>query len=140
MKETDQTLRWFRPPRGELAGVVLPLANFAGQDTVMWNLTRGYQADDDVDGVAKYLIEHTTPGTIVDLHDGLGRATAEKRYDRSLQTRRDTELAALPAYFEWLESEGYRGVTVSALVAATDRTLAPPTIQQGPPTEGEGTG
>jgi hypothetical protein len=60
------------------------------------------------------------PGTIVDLHDGLGRAswTPASPTGRQLRNRREAELSVLAAVMDAALATGLRLVTLSELVAA----------------------
>jgi peptidoglycan/xylan/chitin deacetylase (PgdA/CDA1 family) len=107
--------RWFRAPRGRLAGSALAAAASLGQDVAMWSMTRGGPdvADDDSDAVLAGLLATLHPGAIVDLHDGVG---ADDRGKASLRTRRDAEIRALGPFIEGARRDGYEFVTLTALV------------------------
>jgi peptidoglycan/xylan/chitin deacetylase (PgdA/CDA1 family) len=102
-----------------LTGSAMEHAHLRGQDVVMWSADRGPAADDDTDGVRRYLVDHLQPGAIIDLHDGVG-ASANLELDEwpaQLIRRRTTEIQALPDVLHAGASRGIRFVTLSQLVA-----------------------
>lgn len=119
----DAPVRWFRPPRGILTGAGAQAAGGHGYDTLMWSCTRGPTVTTAPAGVAAYVSEHLTPGTIVCLHDGLGAAGFNGgRMARELRTKRRVELLALPLLLEAALDRGVRFVTISDLVTADTAT------------------
>jgi peptidoglycan/xylan/chitin deacetylase (PgdA/CDA1 family) len=92
---TFAEVTWFRPPRGILTGVAAQIAGQLGCGVLLWSATfRGL---------------HLDPGTIVCLHDGIGRT-------EGLRGRRRREIAALPAILDDAIAGGVRFVPVASLV------------------------
>lgn len=108
---------WFRPPRGQLTGSALHHTARLGEQVAMWSVTRGGSqiGDDDHDAVARHLLERIESGSIVDLHDGLGRAGFSPRSSmaRKVARRREAEMRALPDVLAELRRRGTRFVTLS---------------------------
>ena len=113
------TVRWYRPPRGEITTATLIACGDLGLDIAFWTAQRGPRAlaDDDVAGVEQHLLSAAEPGAIVDLHDGIGTGSYDGKPNESLTLRRDTELAALPRILAGWRDAGFEIVTLSELVA-----------------------
>jgi peptidoglycan-N-acetylglucosamine deacetylase len=108
--------RWLRPPRGELTTATLAAARQANLELALWSVNRGDGPDSDSDAVAEHLATALRPGSVVDLHDGIGRSAWVGHPDPHLITRRRAELAALPAAVESWLAAGYRFQTLSELI------------------------
>ena len=116
---TGTTVRWYRAPRGEITTATLIACGDLDLDLAFWTAQRGPRSlpDDDVAGVERHLLAAAEPGAIIDLHDGIGTGGYDGDGDARLITRRDTELAALPAVLEGWRAAGFDIVTLSDLVA-----------------------
>jgi peptidoglycan/xylan/chitin deacetylase (PgdA/CDA1 family) len=115
---TNQPLRWFRPPRGELTAAAVCAAAELGQDLLLWSVDRGPGGVASPAAVADHLARAVGPGDVVCLHDGIGRGSFNPHgaLARRLRARRLVELAALPTALRRLQARGIRLVTVSELV------------------------
>lgn len=109
--------RWLRPPRGMVDGDVLSGAAAAGNELVLWSVTRGGPTVRGSAAVLRHLVGHLHPGAIIDLHDGTGTHPT----DHDLIERRHEELAILPAFLTRSIAAGYRFLTVSELLATPVR-------------------
>jgi peptidoglycan/xylan/chitin deacetylase (PgdA/CDA1 family) len=111
--------RWLRPPRGEITTATLLAAQEAGLEIALWSVNRGNSPDADSAGVAQHLSTSLRPGSVADLHDGIGRSSWVGHPDPHLITRRRAELDALPtALTAWLD-QGYEFDTLSKLIPVT---------------------
>ena len=116
--------RWFRPVKGHVTGALLRTASDLGHDVAVWSYGRGPAAgmpdpvgDTDVAGIERYMIDQLDPGSIVILHDGIGRSAFEwTGPDDQLVRQRDAEVQALPAVIERYLADGYRFLTISELI------------------------
>ena len=116
--------RWFRPVKGHVTGALLRTATDLGHDVAMWTFGRGPAAgqpdqvdDDDVAGIQDHMIRQIEPGSIVILHDGIGRSAFEwSGPDERLVVQREAEVLALPAVIERYLDDGFRFVTVTELI------------------------
>ena len=86
-------------------------------------MTRGSAGVGTPTAVADHLGRTVTPGDVVALHDGIGRATFHPRGAgaHELRARRLVEIQALPAALERVLGRGLRLGTVSALLAAGEQ-------------------
>jgi peptidoglycan/xylan/chitin deacetylase (PgdA/CDA1 family) len=112
--------RWFRPPRGVLTDVGIRCAAEHGDGILMWTLNGGAPNLITPQALADRILDRVSPGTIVGLHDGIGRTTFDRGapLGRELTARRTAEIDALDAVLVRLDAAGYRCVTASELVAA----------------------
>lgn len=112
--------RWFRPPRGVLTDVGIRCAAEFGDGILMWTLNGGARHLTTPTALADRIVGRVAPGTIVGLHDGIGRTTFDREapLGRRLTARRNAEIDALEAVLRRLYATGYRCVTASELVAA----------------------
>jgi peptidoglycan/xylan/chitin deacetylase (PgdA/CDA1 family) len=112
--------RWFRPVKGHVTGALLNAAAELGHDIALWSVARGPfgpSADGDVDAVREHVTSVVEPGSVMILHDGIGRSEWEwSGPDPKLITQRRTEIDALPAILESILDRGYEFTTLSALV------------------------
>lgn len=111
-------LRFFRPPKGMTPASAIKAAQERGYTTVVWSIDRGSAEERDSAKVADYLMQTITGGSIVCLHDGLGKAGFDRNSGmaKRLATRRNTEIAALPSIIEGLLDRGLKPTTVSDLI------------------------
>lgn len=111
---------WLRPPRGEITSATLLAAQEGGLEIALWSVNRGDGPDPDTPAVAEHLTSALRPGSIVGLHDGIGRSSWVGRPDPHLITRHRTELHALPTSIaHWLD-HGYSFATLSHLLPHTE--------------------
>ncbi|HZN13976.1 MAG TPA: polysaccharide deacetylase family protein [Acidimicrobiales bacterium] len=112
------TVRWFRPPRGELTGVALRAAAALDHDILLWSVSGDVAGIERPADVRAFVDAHLQPGQIVSFHDGIGRGTFDPRgrNARQLRERRAAEVAALPAIIDAALSSGLRLVTASELL------------------------
>lgn len=108
--------RWLRPPRGEITTATLIAARQAELEVALWSVNRGHGPDADANAVAAHLSTALRPGSVVDLHDGIGRSSWVGHPDQHLITRRRAELDALPAALESWLAAGYQFQTLSQLI------------------------
>jgi peptidoglycan/xylan/chitin deacetylase (PgdA/CDA1 family) len=110
--------RLFRPPRGELSGVAVRYAAKLDYDVLLWSVARGPAGIGTPAAVLSHLSGAIRPGSIVGLHDGLGRSTFSPRTHsaKQLRARRDVEIEALPEFLDRAMADGYSFVTASRLV------------------------
>ena len=108
--------RWLRPPRGEITTATLVAARDAALEVALWSANRGNAADDDSAAVGRHLASSMRPGSVVGLHDGIGRSSWVGHPDRQLITLRRAELDALPNALESWLAAGYRFQTLGALI------------------------
>lgn len=115
---TKRTLTLFRPPRGELSGVALRYAAQERQSILMWTVNGGQPTLRPPAALSADLVRRVRPGFIVDLHDGIGRGTFDRRaaFARELAAHRHNEVEALDAVLTGLAARGMRCVTVSELL------------------------
>jgi peptidoglycan/xylan/chitin deacetylase (PgdA/CDA1 family) len=94
----------------------LTAAREAGLEIALWSVNRGNDPDGDSAGVAAHLATSLRPGSIVGLHDGIGRSSWVGRPDPQLIRRHRAELDALPiALSEWRD-QGYGFEALSELI------------------------
>ncbi|MGD1993070.1 MAG: polysaccharide deacetylase family protein [Anaerolineae bacterium] len=110
-RATGQAPKLFRPPRGHydplfFAGLRITM----GYTVVLWSLAAKDWRGDSAAQITTRVVAGAGPGTIVCLHDGAGDAGEGASEDRS-QT-----VAALPLIIDRLTEEGYRFVTVTAML------------------------
>ena len=114
----------FRPPKGIVSEAALQSAAIAGQDIVIWSVTRGGLGLDRAASIADAVDAAVGPGDIVDLHDGIGRGTfnPEAEFTQRIKARRRIEVQALPLVLQKAADRGMALGTVSELVAAAGGT------------------
>jgi peptidoglycan-N-acetylglucosamine deacetylase len=111
--------RFFRPPRGELTGVAARYSVQMGYDVLLWSLAGDVPGFEEPQAVIDHVRQGIAPGSIIALHDGLGRGTfsLRSRGTASLRERRSAEVKALPDVLDLAMERGYRFVTVGELMA-----------------------
>ena len=100
-KATDTTPTFFRPPYGETNATVADQARQLGLSTVMWSVDPRDWTRPGADAIARRVLQATTNGSIILLHDGGG--------DRS-QT-----VEALPTIINTLQQRGLQFVTIQQM-------------------------
>jgi len=110
----------FRPPKGIMSEAALQAAAMAGQDIVIWSVSRGGLGIDQAAGVAEAVDGALGSGDIIGLHDGTGRGTfnPEAEFTHRIKARRRIEVRALPLILQKASARGMALGTVSELVAA----------------------
>lgn len=111
--------RWLRPPRGEITTATLAAAREAGLEVALWSVNRGSVPDDDSAAVGHHLATSLRPGSVVGLHDGIGRSSWVGHPDQHLITRRRAELDALPNVLAAWTAAGYRFQTLGELIPSS---------------------
>ncbi|WP_378285658.1 polysaccharide deacetylase family protein [Actinomadura rugatobispora] len=101
-----------RPPYGEGGGAVARIARSQGLAQILWNGDGDDLADTDPRAIADRVVSQARPGGIVRLHDV-----------------RAASVDAVPAVLDRLDGDGFRFVTVSALLAG--RSLVPGSTSGG---------
>lgn len=103
---TQRPVTLFRPPGGNYSQSVISQANRQGETVVLWNVDPKdwMPSHAHADGLARHVLAHARPGSIILLHEG-----------------KPATLAALPAIIKGLRSRGYELVTVSELLAANPK-------------------
>ena len=124
---TGVPIRVFRPPYGRFGENAVRVLARARRDLVVWSVTRGKLSWREPGQISSHVLSALGPGDIVDLHDGIGRATFNPRSEsaKRIRRRREDELSALPRILEGAKAKGLRLKTVSDLMAAWQ---APSTI------------
>lgn len=117
---TGVSIRVFRPPYGRFGENAVRVLARSGRDLVVWSVTRGKMSWREPGQISSHVLGALGPGDIVDLHDGIGRATFNPRSEsaRRIRRRREDELTALPRILEGAKSKGLRLKSVSDLMAA----------------------
>ncbi|TDB84898.1 polysaccharide deacetylase family protein [Actinomadura sp. KC216] len=114
---TGREPRHLRPPFGRLGGATLSAAGELGYDVTIWSikmLEKTYQHDPPK--LVDYIVENTTPGTIVLAHD-------TGKPDRLVALRN------LVPMIRGLRAKGFEFVTVSELMAASTPPAPRPVIR-----------
>ncbi|CAN5548979.1 hypothetical protein BH20ACT23_BH20ACT23_22570 [soil metagenome] len=119
-ERTGVPIRVFRPPYGRFDESVVRVLGRARRDLVVWSVTRGMLSWRDPKQISSHVLGALGPGDIVDLHDGIGRATFNPRSEsaRRVRRRREDELSALPLILEGAKSSGLQLKTVTDLMTA----------------------
>lgn len=102
---------WLRPPYGAMDGEAWRAVRKERAQVVMWDVDSRDWKKPGAKKIAKSVVKHVKPGSIVLLHDGGG--------DRA-QT-----VAALPMIIRDLKAKGYLFVTVEELVEASNVAKGP---------------
>ncbi len=105
------TTNWIRPPYGAMDGEAWRVVRASGGRVVLWDVDSGDWRKPGAKVIANTVVKHTTPGSIVLMHDGGG-------------DRKQTA-AAIPIIAKKLRAKGYVFVTVEELVRAKGVTKAP---------------
>lgn len=104
-------VRWFRPPGGSLSGAVRQEARKQHMRLVLWTVDPRDWSRPGARVIARRILDHVRPGSVVLMHDGGG--------DRS-QT-----VAALRLVIKGLRARGYSMVTLSRLHRLPERVKVP---------------
>jgi peptidoglycan/xylan/chitin deacetylase (PgdA/CDA1 family) len=117
---TGAPVRVFRPPYGRFGEDAVRVLARSGRDLIVWSVTRGMLSWREPEQISSHVLGALGPGDIVDLHDGIGRATFNPRSESAqrIRRRREDELSALPRILEGAKSRGLRLKSVSDLMAA----------------------
>lgn len=117
---TGVPIRVFRPPYGRFGENAVRVLARSRRDLVVWSVTRGMLSWRDPGQISSHVLGALGPGEIVDLHDGIGRATFNPRSASAqrIRRRREDELSALPRILEGAKASGLQLKTVSDLMAA----------------------
>ena len=108
---TGHDSTWLRPPYGAMDGKAWRAVSKERAQVVMWDVDSRDWKKPGAKKIAKSVVRHVKPGSIVLLHDGGG--------DRA-QT-----VAALPMIIRDLKAKGYLFVTVEELVEASNVAKGP---------------
>lgn len=113
---TGQDAHWFRPPRGELPGYAVRICAKANMDIALWSV-RSTVPDGTTHtppGYAKRITDQLFPGSIIDFHDGIGRATFDpKGHAAEVYTAmRRSEIGGLDDLITRCRDLGYRFVSL----------------------------
>ena len=110
-------VRWFRPPDGVLTGAGAQAAAEHDYDVLLWSCSASPRTLRNPDEVATHVEERLHPGTVLCMHDGLGRAgfSRWRATVNAMRKRRAMELSALPRILDEAKDRGVRFVTVSEL-------------------------
>jgi peptidoglycan/xylan/chitin deacetylase (PgdA/CDA1 family) len=103
---TGKAPPFFRPPRGEVTPQVLEAAAERGIPVVLWDVAFDHLLHATQEQRARWVLDHTRPGSIILVHDSGAPAGAD----------RNGSIAALEIVLRELKAQGYRVVTVSELV------------------------
>ena len=121
LERTDEivptAMRWFRPPDGVLTGAGAQVAAELGYDVLLWSCSASPRSLRTTAEVATHVDERLRPGTVLCMHDGLGRAGFSRWRGTvaAMRKRRAMELAALPRILDEARDRGVRFVTASQL-------------------------
>lgn len=102
-KATGVDTRWMRPPYGAMNGMSWKQAHALKQRVVMWDVDSRDWTKPGAKKIARNVVSHTRPGSIILMHDGGGN--------------RAQTIAALPIIIRELREKGYRFATVDDLVS-----------------------
>lgn len=98
---------FFRPPHGQRTPFMLAHVSSKGMHTVTWDVSASDWTSTDGQAVARGILDHVKPGSIVLLHDGLdGTVTAD----------RTVLLEALPLILDGLRAKGLQPVRLDELL------------------------
>lgn len=127
---TGTTLRFFRPPRGNVTGLVTRIAAELGQDILSWSLSGSVFDPSTSEKVRGWVVPNVQPGHIISFHDGIGRGTFDRSSGsaKDLIQRRTSEIDVLPRMLDELLERGFAFLTVGDLVdegEVSDRRSGP---------------
>ena len=97
----------FRPPHGQHTPFMAWAVHRAGMTMVTWDVSAADWATDDANEVARRVLAHVRPGSIIDLHDGL---------DGHVEADRSVVVRALPAILDGLRRRSLDPVRLDELV------------------------
>jgi peptidoglycan/xylan/chitin deacetylase (PgdA/CDA1 family)/glycosyltransferase involved in cell wall biosynthesis len=107
--------RYFRPPHGWRSPQLLLAARREHLQLIDWSVDPADYLTNDPERIARRVVNHARPGSIILLHDGLadGLRAAGRR-------GREGTIAALPLIIDELRRGGYTFVTMEELLAERD--------------------
>jgi peptidoglycan/xylan/chitin deacetylase (PgdA/CDA1 family) len=110
-------VRWFRPPDGVLTGAGAQVAAEHHYDVLLWSCSASPRSLRTPAEVSSHVDRHLRPGTVLCMHDGLGRAgfSRWRATVTAMRKRRAMELSALPRILDEALDRGVRFVTASTL-------------------------
>jgi peptidoglycan/xylan/chitin deacetylase (PgdA/CDA1 family) len=98
---------FFRPPHGQRTPFMLAQVSSHGMHAVTWDVSASDWVSHDPEAVARGILDHVKPGSIILLHDGLdGTVTAD----------RSVVLQALPLILDGLAAKGLQPVRLDELL------------------------
>ena len=132
---TGRTIRFFRPPRGEMNGAAMRLVAEQGNDILMWSITGSVPGREVPAEVNRFILSHLEPGAIIDFHDGIGRGTFARTtpWAKQLIERRSAEVAGLPKLIETAMARGFRFLPVGELLTYEVAQRAPSKVTDTSP-------
>jgi peptidoglycan/xylan/chitin deacetylase (PgdA/CDA1 family) len=111
---TGKDTRLFRPPKGWMTSADKRQINKLGYQIILWSLNSKDWVTFDDKRIVKYIVRHVRPGDIILFHDGGGAFRTEGG-------NRTETIKVIPRLIEKLKERGYRLVTVSELMALSER-------------------
>lgn len=108
----------FRPPYGRMSEATVQMLGQLRKDLIIWSVTRGDLGWEDPQRIARHIVRETKPGSVIDLHDGIGRGTfaRDEGFAQRLRRRRMIEIDALPRVIRGIQDKGIELVTVTSLL------------------------
>jgi len=107
----------YRPPHGKKTPWEIDCVKENSMIEITWSVSYNDQVGGDLAkaaaNFAANIVKRTSPGSIILLHDGYGLEHNSQHADRSFT------ILALPLIIEQLQAQGYRFVTVSALLGVS---------------------
>jgi peptidoglycan/xylan/chitin deacetylase (PgdA/CDA1 family) len=98
---------FFRPPHGQRTPFMIAHASSKGMHTVTWDVSASDWSSHDSGAVARGILDHVQPGSIILLHDGI---------DGSGVADRSVLIDALPAILDGLRDQGLTPVRLDELL------------------------
>lgn len=98
---------FYRPPHGQHTPFIAWAVDRKDMTMVTWDVAAGDWKSHDGAAVARDVLTHVKPGSIIVLHDGL---------DGTVRADRSVLLQALPAILDGLQAKGLRAVTLAELL------------------------
>jgi len=110
----------FRPPRGVMTGQVAAVTAEMSYDLFLWTVMVSHHPGGSRDELLRRARKGFEPGSVVSLHDGVGRGTffPEAEFAKQLVDAREMEVALLPEIIEAGLDAGFRWVTVAEMLAS----------------------
>ena len=116
-RATGKNPRFFRPPHGVLDLDSFVMARLIGFRPVLWTASGQDWLSITGDEVAKRVLNETSPGSIILLHDGYQDVTDAEASDRS------RTVTAVRTLLEALATEGYQFMTLSEMSRFPERRV-----------------